>query len=340
MTRPTRFLCVFALVIVTTTTAAQSKWHETTDREGGFTVSFPGRPKYQQIPNKAYGFTSESYSFFYGGHDLRISFVPLDPPPRTPAQALKALNDSSASYTTGPGKLIRQDKLADGGRQYENVYSSQGTLMQERTRLYVRHGNLYTLSCITDYSPGIDEQIAECFFSSFRFLEDLPPRPTTPPRRVIKSGTRGPGHAGWYVQRGPDGDFSVEFPSKPDYKLSPNQETGISLHQYLCLFGENHLIVSYRDMAEGEAGGEQLARQSVKSLLEAHPGLRLARQAQLSDGGYEIGMRGVMAGELVYIQTRLYIRGRRVFFVSCSTWNLSGPNNADVPKFFASFRLL
>ena len=211
--------------------------------------------------------------------------------------------------------------------------------MQERTRLYVRHGNLYTLSCITDASTGIDEQVAEQFFSSFRFLEDLPPRTTIPPARVIKKRTRSIGQAGWYVQRGPDGDFLVEFPSKPDYKLSPNQETGIPLHQYLCLFGEHHLIVSYRDVAKGEAGGGQLVRQSVKSLLNAYPGLRVIRQAPLG-GGYEIRLRGVMAGELVYIQTRLYMRGRRVYFVSSTMWNVSGPNDADAPKFFASFRLL
>jgi hypothetical protein len=116
MVRPIYRLIPFLLIAVATTADARVSWQAITDQEGGFTISFPGHPKYQQIPNKTYGFTSESYSFYYRNHDLRISFVPLDPPPRTPAEALKALNDSSASYTSGFGKLIRQNKLSDGGR--------------------------------------------------------------------------------------------------------------------------------------------------------------------------------------------------------------------------------
>lgn len=338
MLRLTCLLITLILVTISTTAAVQITWREITDREGGFTISFPGNPKYQQIPNKIYGFTSESYSFYYRNHDLRISFVPLDPPPRTPAAALKALNDSSASYISGVGKLIRQSKLPDGGRQYENVYSDRGILMQERTRLYVRHGNPYTLSCITDASPGIDEQLAERFFSSFRFLEDLPLRPSAPPRRGIRRETRSTGQAGWHVLSGPDGDFTVEFPSKPDYKVSPNQNIESSLHQYLCVFGENHFAVSYRERVVGETGVEQLAQQSVKGLLNSYPGLRVARQSQLPDGGYEIVLRGGMADKLVNMQTRFYMRGRRVYFISTTAWNLSESN--DAPKFFASFRLL
>jgi len=318
--------------------AAQDRWQPTTDNEGGFTVNFPGRPKYQQIPNRTYGFTSESYSFYYSNHDLRVSFVPLDPPPRTTAEAFKALNDSSASYTSGYGKLVRQEKLPDGGRQYENVYSDRGIRFQARTRLYVRHGNLYTLSCITDASPGIDEQIAEKFFSSFRFPEDLPSRPANPSRRVIRKGAGSTGHAGWYLLRGPDGDFSAEFPGKPDYSLSPNQQTGLSLHQYLCLFGQNHFAISYRDLAEGESNVEQIAWQAVKALLGTYSGLRLARHSQLPDGGYEVGLRGEMAGELAYMQTRFYTQGRRLYIVSSTAWNLS--ESSDASKFFSSFRFL
>src|SRR5215213_5518175 len=265
MPRLTSILIAFALITITASAAAQNTWREVTDREGGFTISFPGNPKYQQIPNRIYGFTSESYSFYYRNHDLRISFVPLDPQPRTPTETLKALNDSSASYTSGFGKLVRQDKLPDGGRQYENLYSDRGTLTQARTRLYVRHGNLYTLTCTTDASPGIDERIAERFFYSFRFLEDSPPRPASPPGRTIRKRARATGHAGWYVLNGPDGDFTAEFPSRPDYKLSASQDIGSSLRQYLCIFGENHFAVSYREKVVGETGIGQLAQQSVKS---------------------------------------------------------------------------
>lgn len=184
MLRFTYRLVPFVLITIATTAAAQAAWQGITDQEGGFTISFPGRPKYQQIPNKQYGFTSESYSFFYQNHDLRISFVPPDPQPRTSSEASKALNDSSAAYTTGFGRLLRQEKLPDGGRQYDNLYSSDGRSGYMRTRLYVRYGNLYTLSCTNDAAGDIDEQLAERFFSSFRFLEDSPKQRVTPKKRA------------------------------------------------------------------------------------------------------------------------------------------------------------
>lgn len=181
------FILIPALIL---NAEAQNSWYPLTDQEGGFTIRFPNRPQYQQIPNRQYGFTSESYSFFYQKHSLQILFVPLETPPKTPQEALKALNDSSASYTTGFGKLIKQDKLPDGGRQYDNVYSDQGVMMLMRSRLYVRHGNLYTISCTAEASEGIDERIAEQFFSSFKFLEDLPKQLRTPQRRMTKRSVR------------------------------------------------------------------------------------------------------------------------------------------------------
>jgi hypothetical protein len=331
---------LLALILVSSPSilaAAQDGWQTTTDKEGGFAVSFPGKPTYQQFPDRTYGFTSEGYSFYYQDHNLMISFVPLDPAPRTPVEALKTLNAVSASYT-GFGKLVRQDKLPDGGRQYENVYSQAGMLFQARTRLYVRHGNLYTLSCTADASSGINEQIAAQFFSSFRFLEDLPPRPTAPPTRGIRKGAGSTGYSGWYMLRGPDGDFSVEFPSKPEYRLSSNEETGIRLHQYLCFFGRNHFAASYREMVKGEGGVEQIAGEAVKALLDSYPSLRLVRHSQLPGGGYEVSLRGEMVGELAYMQTRFYVRGRRLYIVSSTAWNLSESN--DPSRFFGSFRLL
>jgi hypothetical protein len=182
---------VFVLILtLSPTVVAQNGWYPTTDQEGGFIVRFPGRPKYQQIPNRQYGFTSESYSFYYQKHTLQILYVPFEVPPRTPQEALIALNNSSASYTTGFGRLIRQEKLGDGGRQYDNIYSDEGIVMHMRTRLYVRHGNLYTLSCTAEASDGFNERIAEQFFSYFKFLEDLPKQLPPLQRRTTRRNAK------------------------------------------------------------------------------------------------------------------------------------------------------
>jgi len=319
--------------------SAQSNWYQITDQEGGFTISFPGRPKYQQIPNRQHGFTSESYSFFYQNHDLRISFVPLDPPPRTPGEASAALNNSSAAYTSGFGKLLGQEKLPDGIRQYDNLYSSGGRLGYMRTRLYVRHGNLYTLSCTNDGADSIDEQLADRFFSSFRFLDALHKQRVPPRKRVPRGKARSTGDSSWFVQRGPDGDFSASFPGKPEYRLLRDQQSGIVLHHYLSFFGENHFIISYRDKTGSELTSEQVSEQSVRGMVAAHPGLRVLRQSGLPDGGYQVELQGIMTGEFARVRMRLYIRNSRVYIASSTTWNLTGPNAGAVGRFFSSFSL-
>jgi len=339
MLRPIHRLIPFFLVAVAATAEARVSWRAITDHEGGFTISFPGRPKYQQIPNRQHGFTSESYSFFYQNHDLRITFVPFDPPPRTPAEASAALNNSSAAYTSGFGKLLGQEKLSDGGRQYDNLYSSEGRPGYMRTRLYVRHGNLYTLSCTNDGADSIDERLAERFFSSFRFLEDLPRQRVSPRKRVPRGKARSTGESNWFVQRGPDGDFSASFPGKPEYRLVRDQKSGIPLHQYLSFFGENHFIISYRDKTASELSPEQVSEQSVRGMVASHPGLQVLRQSRLPGGGYQTELEGIMAGEFARVRMRLFIRNSRVYIVSSTTWNLTGPNAGDVGRFFSSFSL-
>jgi hypothetical protein len=204
----------------------------------------------------------------------------------------------------------------------------------------VRHGNLYTLSCTNDSTDSIDEQLAERFFSSFRFLEDLPRQRVAPQKKVKKQNAQSTGYLHWFAQRGTDGDFSASFPSKPEYRLVRDPKSDVLLHQYLSFFGENHFIISYRDKTESEVSLEQVSQQSAQALLASHPGLRILRRSLLPDGGYQTEMQGVMAGEIAHIRTRLYMRNGRVYFISSTTWNLTGPNAGDVSKFFSSFSLL
>jgi hypothetical protein len=81
-------------------------------------------------------------------------------------------------------------------------------------------------------------------------------------------------------------------------------------------------------------------QQTIQNLLASYPGLRVIKQEQLTDDSYYVDLQGMIGGELVHMRTQLYVRGKRVYFVSSSTWNLSGPNKIDVPRFFTSFRIL
>jgi hypothetical protein len=328
------------MVICLPSLALQNNWQRTIDREGGFTISFPGHPTYQQTTVRDSGLATEIYSFTYQGHILQISFGPLNPAPSTPREINKALSDSTASYTRGFGTLVSQEKLPDGGRQYDNLIPDEGQILHMRSRLYVHNGNLYTLSCSSYAHDGINERVAERFFTSFRFLGDVSNQTSTPRRLGGKrTDSQSTDLVRGYIQQGPDRDFAVEFPSQPEYQLVKDPQTGIALHQYLCSFGENHFTVSYRDRVEGESTVEQVSQQAVADLLAASQGWRVIRQARLSNGGYQTELQGMVAEFPVRMVVRVYMHGNRVYIVSSMTKNLL-VTNKDVARFFSSFRFI
>jgi hypothetical protein len=269
---------------------------------------------------------------------LHIAFGPIVPAPRTVVEANKILSDTANVYARNAGSLLRQEKLPDGGRQFDNLVKTPSGTMFLRSRVYVRRGMVFTLSCGSYAQDGIDERIAEQFFSSFGFINGSTGRqaivrkkvPKKSPPKVV-TGSR------WHILRGPDGDFLAEFPSKPDYSVDTS--SGIALHQYRFAHGENFFSVSYRERYEPMAPPEQELKQALKNYHAALPGWELLQQMEMP-GGYLIEHRGMSTGYPILARTRLYLRGSRLYYITSMTKNLSGPNKDDVTRFFSSFRLL
>jgi hypothetical protein len=331
-----------ALVVTTSASvsAAQNRWQEIMDRQAGFTVSFPGRPAYEESTVPETGQPLETYSFYYNGNLLRISFGPAVPAPRTAIEVNKLLGEIADLYASNSGALLRQEKLSDDGRQFDNLMEMRNGTLHLRSRVYVRRGMTYTLSCGSYAADGIDEQIAGQFFSSFSFLNSTSRQAATTRRNAPKRSI--PGGAidnRWYTLRGPDGDFVAEFPGKPDYILDTSSPTGIPLHLYRFAYGENFFSVSYRERSLPGGTPEQELKQALKNYNAAMPGWELLRQVEMPDG-YLLEHRGMSTGYPILARTRLYLHGTRLYFVTSMTKNLSGPNEGDVHKFFVSFRFL
>ncbi len=331
-----------ALVFATGTlvSTAQNGWQRITDQEAGFTLSFPGRPEYGESTAPETGQPLETYSFYYNGNLLQIAFGPMVPAPRTVMQVNRALSDTADVYARNAGNLLRQEKLPDGGRQFDNIVKTPSGTLNLRSRVHIHRGKMFTLSCGSYAQDGIDKQIAERFFSSFSFMRDSPRRQVSARRTAPKKlSPKVTDRIRWHRLLGPNADFIAEFPGKPEYSIDTSSSAGPPLHTYRFTYGENFFAVSYRERSQPGASPEQELKQALKNYHAALPGWELRRQAEMPDG-YLIEHRGMLTGYPILSRTRLYLRGSRLYFVSSMTKNLSGPNKDDVTRFFSSFRFL
>jgi hypothetical protein len=319
---------------------AQVKWQPILEQEAGFTISFPGHPTYGESTAPETGQSLETYSFYYNGNTLHIAFGQILPAPKTAMEVNKVISDTADVYARNAGNLLRQEKLPDGGRQFDNLVKTPSGLMHLRSRVYVRRGMMFTLSCGSYSSDGIDERIAKQFFSSFSFTNQSTGRQVanrgkipkkTSPKVVVSSR--------WHTLRGPDGDFVAEFPGKPDYSINTSLGASLPLHQYRFAYGENFFSVSYREQSKPGASRDLELKQALKNYHVALPGWQLLRQVEMPDG-YLLEHRGMSTGYPILARTRLYLRGSRLYYVTSMTKNLSGPNKGDLTRFFESFRLL
>jgi hypothetical protein len=317
---------------------AQAGWQPYTDEEAGFTVSFPGKPTYEEMNHPQSGEPQETYKFHYGESFLRVTFVSLPKAPRNSAELNRAYAEITKDFS-GTGILVRQEKLPDGGRQYYNIVNQPNGRLHMLTRNYIHRGRHYQLVCGTFAPTGIDEQVANRFFSSFRFI-DTPSnsQPSVKDHLPAGSNLREVTRSRWYLLRGFDGDFSAEFPDTPEYVVAPQPETATEVYKYRFFFGEILFVLSYWDAPEAKARPEQ----SLQRIVRAHIGGEQARgevlkQVRLPDGGYEVESRGVFNGGLFYSRVRFYVHGARVYTLTAMIPNAPGPNEYVIDRFFASF---
>jgi len=343
MKRLSSFILITLFFIVATSSAsfAQTSWQQVTDSEAGFSIRFPGQPTYQTSTDLATAIQTEVYKFFYTGRLLRITFAPFPEPVRTPAAFSKVYSEFSQQVVPAGGILLRQQKLPDGGRQYDTVVKDPEGTIYGRTRFYIRNSIYYAVAFEMYSQDGLNEHEAEQFLSSFHFL-NVAPRGKATKRNSLLGATasKKSATAKWYSFRSPDGDFTIEFPGKPTYQFDSSPTSADSFHRYHYFFGENIFQVSYREFPEAITRPEQTLRQAVEAYTAHLDGRRILRQERLADDTHIIESQGVSDAVPFYSRTQLYVRGSRVYYVTTLTSGLTGPNNADVMRFFASFRLL
>jgi hypothetical protein len=318
--------------------AAQATWQPFTDREAGFTISFPGEPTYGQVSIAQSGDPEETYKFQYGEHFLSITFAPLLSIPRNSVELSRAYAEVTKELSRN-GTLIRQEKLPDGGRQYYNVSNETSGRLHMLTRIYIHSGRHYQLVYGTFAPAGVNERVANRFFSSFRFIDNQLSRGASAHDRLPNGSTRrDPRRSGWYVLRGSDREFVAEFPGKPEYSLTPQPELGTEVHKFSFFFGENLFVLSYWKVPGANARPEEI----LQRIVSAHAAGERAKgevlkQVRLLGGGYEVESQGIFNNTVLHSRVRFFVDGARIYTLSTMTPNLPGPNKSDLDRFFASF---
>ncbi len=346
-----RILPLTAIILIHCFIAgAQTAGYRIVDKESGFTITFPGAPQYQEGPNPVTGERQEVYLFNYNGDVLQIITGHMSPPLRSQQEISNVLTGAATLYNSSGSTLIRNVKLSPIARQFDTVQDTNTGRLYMRTQIHIFRGKMYTLSYGSFDRERYDEAVARSFFSSFSLR--IPAGARTGPlnsssprggRSRRESVSRAMG-VNWQTFRSPDGDFSIEFPSTPLNRSNLSPPRGDPYYQYVATFGENQVGVVYRDRLNISARDDlsREVREEANNYIRnaRNDGWRFLSRRELPGEAAEFELEGRLNNVPVRSLVRVYVTNRRVYFVSSSTQNLTGPNASILPRFFNSFRLL
>jgi hypothetical protein len=185
------FYSALLLCLLTQSTQAQEQWRTIVGPDQDFSVSLPAEPERNseityQTPVTGQTITSysarmgEAYYFVVNFRDLPAKAASTD--------RQQVLTEYERGLFLDAWSVVKQEKLPDGGWQYEAVTPLQVGFKSPpearlRTRVYFRGGRMYTLAVLSR-DPNAPAGQAQRFFSTLRFLK-APPPPPAPRRRVL-----------------------------------------------------------------------------------------------------------------------------------------------------------
>jgi hypothetical protein len=150
--------------------------------------------------------------------------------------------------------------------------------------------------------------------------------------------------ARWQKFISPDGDFTINFPAKPAYDSADDADRRIV--RFSLTVNDHYLEVQYQDLPLRVVTREQLAAslEGVKSSYLRNVGKsggKLIRLRELPEGGYQFDtVVPLHDGTPAHGRTRVYVRGKRQYTISCNTWNEDGLDESIASRFLDSFRFL
>jgi hypothetical protein len=185
------FYSALLLCLLTQSTIAQEQWRTLVGPDQDFSVSLPAEPERKseithQTPFTGQTITSysarmgEAYFFVVNFRDLPAKVASID--------RQQVLTEYERGLFLDAWSVVKQEKLPDGGWQYEAVTPLQVGFKSPpkarlRTRVYFRGSRMYTLAVLSR-DPSSPSDQAQRFFSTLRFMK-APPPPPAPRRRAL-----------------------------------------------------------------------------------------------------------------------------------------------------------
>lgn len=150
----------------------------------------------------------------------------------------------------------------------------------------------------------------------------------------------------WYTFQGPDGDFALDFPSKPE-RVEDVQGPVTILRRYALSAENTYFEVSIQDTGddphsrEGNEFGPRYA-ENMSQLL-AEDGTKIVQIRRLSRGSFEMELwfPALSRGGFHHGLRRGVIRNARQYHYGCNSLSVGREVNREVcRRFFNSFRIL
>ena len=186
------FACLFLCLNSAATGAqARARWYVLNGPDGDFTVEFPAPPGSETMVSEQLPFSGQKMFFYSYKVDeaYMFTFNYKDLPTRAASiNRQQVLAEYERGLFLDAWSVVKQEKLPDGGWQYEAVTPLQVGFKSPpearlRTRVYFRGSRMYTLAVLSR-DPNAPADQAQRFFSTLRFLK-APPPPPTPRRRAL-----------------------------------------------------------------------------------------------------------------------------------------------------------
>lgn len=164
-------------------------------------------------------------------------------------------------------------------------------------------------------------------------------------RRPTSTTTKVPGGK-WYTFRGPDNDFTLDFPSGPK-RVEDVQGPVTVLRRYALTFENIYFEVSIQDTggAPGSPEANELSPKYEQNMAEllAEDGTKIVQIRRLSKGSYEMELWFPSLDKDGYHHglRRGAIRNGRQYHYGCNSLIIGREVNRDVcRRFFNSFRII
>jgi hypothetical protein len=324
------------------TAASVDQWQTFSSKEGGFTLSLPGKPQEQRQPvgTAAGSVNAIMYIAEVGGTAFGVGYgdYPGSAVNVDPQAVLKGARDGAAKNVNGTVVTEKPIELA-GYPGLEIVVETPASAKvpggaMYRARLYLVGNRLYQVIYVALKKDDHPDEYQKLFDS---FQLDKPPAPSS----SSSTSTASLSLKDWIEYRSEEGGFTVLLPAKPEVKTQSTATVAgtVSLTTALTEMKNYAAGVSFNDIPSQAAtdpeavlsGGRKGAAQNLKGTVVSEKPIKL--------GPYPGTEFVVETPDNLIYTARIYVVNDRLYQILFLT-SKDQIDQFDVSGFFDSFTLL